>query len=89
MNRYILAASLGLVASTPVMAQEYYIVRGPDKECRVVESRPTESTVVQVGPLAFTTRDEAEREIRVVCKEMYESRGPDVIIEREVRRERY
>jgi hypothetical protein len=89
MKKYILAAGLVIAASTPVMAQEYYIVRGPEKDCRIVDSRPTDTTIVQVGPLAFKTRDEAEREIRVVCKEMYESRGPDVIIEREVRRERY
>jgi hypothetical protein len=89
MKKYILAAGLSLAVSTPVFAQEYYIVRGPDKDCRVVESRPTDTTIVQVGPLAFKSRDEAEREIRVVCKEMYESREPDVIIEREVRRERY
>jgi hypothetical protein len=89
MKKFILAAGFALVASAPAMAQEYYIVRGPEKDCRIVESRPTDTTIVQVGPLAFKTRDEAEREIRVVCKEMYESREPDVIIEREVRRERY
>jgi hypothetical protein len=83
MKKYILAASLGLCLATPVMAQEYYIVRGPEKDCRVVETRPTDTTIVQVGPLAFKTRDEAEREVRVVCKEMYERREPDaVIIER-------
>jgi hypothetical protein len=86
MKKYIIAAGLAVIASTPVMAQEYYIVRGPEKDCRIVESRPTDTTIVQVGPLAFKTRDEAEREIRVVCKEMYESRSPDVVIEREVRR---
>src|SRR5262245_57119770 len=100
MKKYILAAGLGLFASTSVMADEYYIVRGPDKDCRIVEQRPSDTTIVQVGPLAFKTRDEAEREIRVVCREMYESRepkvvieretrGPGVIIEKEVRRERY
>jgi hypothetical protein len=83
MKKFILAAGLGLVLATPLTAQEYYIVRGPDKDCRVVETRPTDTTIVQVGPLAFKTRDEAEREVRVVCKEMYERREPDtVIIER-------
>lgn len=83
MKNYILTAGLGLVLATPAMADEYYIERGPDKECRVVETRPSETTIVQVGPLAFKTRDDAERELRVVCKEMYERREPDaVIIER-------
>jgi hypothetical protein len=86
MKKYLIAASLAVVAATPVMAEEYYIVRGPEKDCRIVETRPADTTIVQVGPLAFKTRDEAEREIRVVCKEMYESRSPDVVIEREVRR---
>jgi hypothetical protein len=82
MKKLLAAAGLAFVAATPVLADEYYIVRGPDKECRVVETRPTETTIVQVGPLAFKARDEAEREMRVICKEMYESRSPDVIIER-------
>lgn len=101
MKKIILAAGLAVAAASPVMADEYYIVRGPDKECRVVETRPTDTTIVQVGPLAFKARDEAESEMRVVCKEMYESRDkvvirreetrePDVIVEKEViRRERY
>ena len=86
MKKLITAAGLAFVVATPVLADEYYIVRGPDKECRVVETRPTETTIVQVGPLAFKARDEAEREMRVVCKETYESRSPDVVIERDVRR---
>jgi hypothetical protein len=63
-------------------------VRGPDKDCRVVETRPTESTILQVGPLAFKTRDEAEREVKVVCREEVEHHAPDVVIERDISRER-
>jgi len=55
--------------SAPAFSAEYYVVRGPDKKCRVVETRPVESTVVQVGPLAFVTRDEAESQVRVLCKD--------------------
>ena len=39
------------------------------KKCKIVETRPTETTWVQVGPLAFKTRDEAEKQIKVICKE--------------------
>lgn len=61
---------VGLVAmASPALADEYYVVRGPDKECRVVETRPADTTIVQVGPLAFKTRDDAERERMVLCKE--------------------
>ena len=83
MKRYIGAIGLIIVTSTPLLAQEYYVVRGPDKKCRVVDSRPTDTTIVQVGPLAFKARDEAERELTVLCKE--EAPGGDVVIEKKVR----
>jgi hypothetical protein len=89
MKKFILVAGLAFAAAAPVSAEEYYIVRGPDKECRVVETRPTESTILQVGPLAFKTRDDADRELKVVCREEAPQRAPDVVIEREVTRERY
>jgi hypothetical protein len=74
---------VGLVAvASPAIADEYYIVRGPDKECRVVETRPADTTIVQVGPLAFKTREEAERERVVLCKEDSDS-GDKVIIKRD------
>ncbi len=61
----------GVLAATaaPAFAAEYYVVRGPDRECRVVETRPADTTIVQIGPLAFATRDEAERERVVLCKD--------------------
>jgi hypothetical protein len=74
---------VGLVAvASPALADEYYIVRGPDKECRVVETRPADTTIVQVGPLAFQTREEAERERVILCKEDSDS-GDKVIIKRD------
>ena len=41
------------------------------KKCKVVETRPSaaETTWVQVGPLAFKTREEADKQIAVICKE--------------------
>ena len=51
-------------------AAEYYVVQERDtKKCKIIETRPTETTWIQVGPLAFKTRDEAERQIKVICKE--------------------
>jgi hypothetical protein len=81
MKYSLLLAGLVAVAS-PALADEYYIVRGPDKECRVVETRPADATIVQVGPLAFKTREEAERERVVLCKEDSDS-GDKVIIKRD------
>ena len=59
-------AVLGASAS----AAEYYVVQERDtKKCKVVQSRPTETTWLQVGPLAFKTQDEADRQLKVICKE--------------------
>ena len=64
-----LAAAAAALVSTAALAAEYYVVQEKTtKECKIVETRPTETTWVQVGPLAFKTRDEAEKQIKVVCK---------------------
>lgn len=56
--------------SSTALAAEYYIVQEKaTKKCRVVDVRPTETTWVQVGPLAFKTREEADKQVAVVCKE--------------------
>jgi hypothetical protein len=72
MKTYLFAfAAVGAVAAaTPALA-DYYIVRGPDDDCKIVETLPSDSTFVRVGPLSLATRDDAEREIRVVCKDHY------------------
>ena len=58
------------VLSSSASAAEYYIVQDRDtKKCKVVETRPTETTWIQVGPLAFKTQDEADRQLKVICKE--------------------
>ena len=69
-----------VVTAAPAFAAEYYVVRGPDRECRVVETRPSDTTIVQIGPVAFATRDDAERERVVLCKE---ESGEKVIIKRD------
>jgi hypothetical protein len=62
-------ATLALLSST-ALAAEYYIVQEKStKKCKVVEARPTETTWVQIGPMAFKTRDEADKQVAVVCKE--------------------
>ena len=51
-------------------AADYYIVQDKTtKKCKIVETRPTETTWIQIGPVAFKTRDEAGKQIAVVCKE--------------------
>ena len=48
----------------------FWIARGPDKKCVVVETEPmaTETTVTRVGKDVYVTRDEAESDLAVVCQ---------------------
>lgn len=62
------ALAITATVAMPAHAEEYYIVRGPDRHCWVAESRPSDLTILQIGPLRFGTRDEAERQVRVVCE---------------------
>lgn len=67
----ILAAFLttSVLMAGPASA-DYYVIRNDEtKECKVVEERPTEKVWVQVGPVAFETLEEAEKEITVICKD--------------------
>ena len=69
MLKYALLAVGVVIITAPAFAQEFFIVRGPDKTCRVVEKRPTEKTIVVIGDKAYVTREEAERQVKVVCKD--------------------
>ena len=61
-------AAVALLGSTA--SADYYVVQEKaTKKCRVVETRPTETTWVQVGPLSFKTQDEAQSQVTVLCKE--------------------
>ena len=47
-------AAVGLLMSTA--SADYYIVQEKaTKKCKVVETRPTETTWIQIGPAAFKT----------------------------------
>ena len=39
--KYVLPVALLIGATAPAFAAEFYIVRGPDKKCQIVEKRPT------------------------------------------------
>jgi hypothetical protein len=69
MKKVILLLAGITAIATPALAAEYFIVRGEDKKCRIVETRPAEKTVVVIGDKAYVTREEAERQIKVVCKD--------------------
>ena len=67
MTKSILVLAVLFALSAPVMAGEYYIVHGQDRHCNVVERLPEGREIIRVGPLSFGTRDEAERQVKVVC----------------------
>jgi hypothetical protein len=69
MLKYIIAVGVIAAVAAPALGAEYYVVRGPDKKCKVVETRPVDKTVVVVGDTAYVTREEAETQLKVVCKE--------------------
>jgi hypothetical protein len=62
-------AAVAMLSSTALAAEYYIVQEKATKKCKVVDVRPTETTWVQLGPLAFKTRDEADKQLAVVCKE--------------------
>ena len=69
MIKYVLPVALLVGATAPAFAAEFFIVRGPDKKCAIVETRPTDKTMVIVGGKAYVSRDEAQKQLAVVCKD--------------------
>jgi len=71
-KKTLLAAVLVISFAAPALADEYYVVRGPDRHCTVTTTRPTDQTVVtQIGPLAFETREKAQDRIKTtkICSD--------------------
>ena len=68
-TRLALVMVAAMMFSWAASADYYIFQEQTTKECKVVETRPTETTWLQIGPLSFKTRDEAEKQVAVVCKE--------------------
>ena len=76
MKRVLLAAMLTAfavpaLAQTTVVTEEYFVVQDPQtKRCTIVDKRPTTTTTgtatLQVGPVAFKTRTEAEAGMKTI-----------------------
>ena len=71
MLRALLTVGAIAALAAPAYAEEYFIVHGRDLQCRVVNHIPEDHMIVQVGPLGFRTRAEAERAIGTVCQAGY------------------
>jgi len=71
MYKYVLATALIVGFALPAFAEKgFYIVRGSDNKCTVVETAPssTDTTVTRVGKNVYVTREEADKDMAVVCK---------------------
>ena len=44
MLKYVIAIGVAVGVATPALSAEYYVVRGPDKKCIVVETKPVDKT---------------------------------------------
>jgi hypothetical protein len=72
MTRLIFAAAVATAFAVPAFAQsttvtEYYVVQDAStKKCTIVDKKPTTTTMVQVGPMAFKTRAEAETGMKTI-----------------------
>ena len=69
-KKTLLTAAILISFAAPALADQYYVVRGPDRHCTVTTTRPTEqTTITQIGPLAFESREKAEDRIKTtkVC----------------------
>jgi hypothetical protein len=66
----IILASTAIALLTSTASADYYFVQEKaTKKCKVVETRPTDTTWIQVGPATFKTQSDAEKQIKTVCVE--------------------
>ena len=67
--RTILLGATLVALTVPAFADtDYYIVRGPDRHCQVVDQRPVEKDMTIVGPngVTYHTRTEAMTAMKTV-----------------------
>ena len=68
--RLLLIAVLLLGFADPALAN-WWIVRSSDEKCLVVDIEPTgnDTTVTKVGKDVYQTREQAEADVKKLCKE--------------------
>ncbi len=69
-HRVLLAAVLVIVVAKPALAN-WWIVRASDGKCVVVDIEPTgkDKDVTRVGKDVYQTPDQAEVDVKRLCKE--------------------
>jgi hypothetical protein len=82
----LLAGAVLMAFGGTAMADSYYVVQGPSHHCTVTTTKPADREVVtQIGPLAFTSREEAENRIKQtkVCSDDTTT-GSGTVIRKEI-----
>ena len=69
LKRLILGTAAVAFMASAASADYYIVQEKSSKRCKVVETLPTETTWLQVGPLSFKTQEEAQSQVSVICKE--------------------
>ena len=62
----MLLAALAIPASAQTTTEFYVVQDATTKKCTIVDKKPTTTTSVQVGPVAFKTRTEAEAGMKTI-----------------------
>jgi len=76
--RFLLIAVLLLLAFIDPAYAKWWIVRAADNKCLVVDIEPSgnDQDITKVGKEVYQTREQAEADVKRVCKEDSPSRTP-------------
>ena len=66
--KFLLATLLLLAFADPAFAN-WWIVRSADEKCLVVDIEPSSKDVTKVGKEVYQTREQAEADVKALCKE--------------------
>ena len=77
-HRFLLIAILLLLAFVDPAFANWWIVRAADNKCLVVDIEPldTDKDITNVGRDVYQTREQAEADVKKVCKEEPPPRTP-------------
>ena len=67
---FVVIGVLVLAVPNPALAK-WWIVRASDKQCLVVDIEPTgkDKSVTKIGKEAYRTREQAEADVKRLCKQ--------------------
>ena len=74
--RFLLIAVLLLLAFIDPVLANWWIVRAADGKCLVVDIEPSGKDITKVGKNVYESREQAEADVKKVCKENPPPRTP-------------